>query len=143
MSSPNRTHTTGRRRVSVRLLGERGAAAVEFALVVPVLLLLLMGIIEFSKAFHTQSTLSAAAREGARVMALGNNAAGARDAVRAAADPLAVTNAEISIVPSTCTGAAKYQQVTVTVRHHQSFMSSVLDGAGFDLTGKAVMRCGG
>lgn len=44
----------------------RGAAAVEFALVAPFLLLLLAGIIEFGQSFFIQHSLSTAARHGAR-----------------------------------------------------------------------------
>ena len=49
---------------------ERGAAAVEFALVVPILIVLVLGIAEFGRAFFIQSTISGAAREGVRRMAL-------------------------------------------------------------------------
>ena len=44
----------------------RGQGVVEFALVVPLFLLLVLGIIESSWALYTQSTLSNAAQEGAR-----------------------------------------------------------------------------
>jgi Flp pilus assembly protein TadG len=43
-----------------------GQALVEFALVVPILLLLVFGIIEFARAWQTYQTLTDAAREGAR-----------------------------------------------------------------------------
>lgn len=43
-----------------------GAAAVEFAIIAPLFLLLLAGIIEFGQAFHIQHGLSNAARRGAR-----------------------------------------------------------------------------
>lgn len=46
--------------------GERGQAILEFALVVPVVLLLLFGIIEYGRVFSAQLTVNAAAREGAR-----------------------------------------------------------------------------
>ncbi|MCT1433984.1 pilus assembly protein, partial [Dietzia maris] len=49
---------------------DRGAAAVEFALVLPILLLLVLGILEFGRAYHVQTILSNAARDGVRVMAL-------------------------------------------------------------------------
>ncbi len=48
---------------------QRGQAVVEFALVLPVLLLLLVGIIFFARAFQLQQVLSSAVREGARVWA--------------------------------------------------------------------------
>lgn len=45
---------------------ERGAAAVEFAIVLPFLMLLLMGIIELGLLFYNQQVLTNASREGAR-----------------------------------------------------------------------------
>lgn len=52
------------------LRSERAAALVEFAIVLPVLLLLVFGIIDFGRALNTQSNLSAAVREGARLAAV-------------------------------------------------------------------------
>jgi Flp pilus assembly protein TadG len=133
-----------RRRCGARALGERGAAAVEFALVVPVLVLMLLGIIEFSKAFQVKATLADAAREGARVMALANDAGSARAAVRSAASStVTLTDAQITVTPTTCTGAALTANVTVVVKYHQPFASGFLGGTGADLSATAVMRCGG
>jgi len=50
--------------------GERGAAAVEFALVAPLLVLLICGIIDLGRAYATLNQLAAAAREGARIAAV-------------------------------------------------------------------------
>lgn len=47
-----------------------GAAAVEFALILPVLLTVMFGIIEFGWAFGQQVSLGNAAREAARTMAI-------------------------------------------------------------------------
>lgn len=44
-----------------------GQSLAEFALVIPVLLLLFMGILDFGRAIYAYNTLSNAAREGARV----------------------------------------------------------------------------
>jgi hypothetical protein len=46
---------------------ERGAVAVEFALIVPLLVVLSFGIVEFSSAYHDSSAAADAARAGARV----------------------------------------------------------------------------
>lgn len=46
---------------------DRGVAAVEFALVAPVLILLVLGIIEFGWLFNGWVTITSAAREGARI----------------------------------------------------------------------------
>ena len=49
---------------------ESGAAAVEFAIVLPILLLLVFGIIEFGLLFNRFISVTHAAREGVRVAAL-------------------------------------------------------------------------
>jgi Flp pilus assembly protein TadG len=46
---------------------ESGVALIEFAFVLPILLVLAMGMLDFGRAFHTKSLLDQAAREGARV----------------------------------------------------------------------------
>jgi len=56
---------------SDRRKGRRGQTLVEFALVLPVLLLLLFGVIEFGATFHAWLTLEHAAREAARYAATG------------------------------------------------------------------------
>lgn len=50
---------------------ERGAAAVEMAIVLPLLLLILGGVVEFGRAMFLQNMATNAAREGARMRALG------------------------------------------------------------------------
>ena len=46
---------------------ESGASAVEFALLLPVLMMILFGIIEFGMALYRQAILTNASREGARL----------------------------------------------------------------------------
>jgi len=60
----------------VKQSNDRGASAVEFALVAPLLLAILLGIIAFGHAFHVQSVLSNAARDAVRVVALQNTKGG-------------------------------------------------------------------
>ena len=50
--------------------GEAGVAVVEFALVAPLLLLLIFGIVDLGRAYATLNQLAASAREGARVAAV-------------------------------------------------------------------------
>lgn len=49
------------------LRSESGASAVEFALLLPVLMMILFGIIEFGFALYQQAILTNASREGARL----------------------------------------------------------------------------
>jgi Flp pilus assembly protein TadG len=127
-----------------KLLGERGASAVEFGLIVPILLILVLGIVEFGHAFQVQGTLSSAAREGARAMALRNSQDEAKDAVQAAAAALdpGVTDAQISISPSVCPAGTSTTNVTLTIDYPKPFLTGFF-GASIDLSGTGVMRCQG
>ena len=49
---------------------EEGAAVVEFALVMPILALIIFGIIDFGRAFYTVNNIISAVREGARYGAI-------------------------------------------------------------------------
>ena len=53
--------------IAARLRDRRGQSMVEFALVMPILLLLVFGVTEFSRAWMTMNVLTAAAREGCRL----------------------------------------------------------------------------
>jgi Flp pilus assembly protein TadG len=61
------------RMARVRHDREHGAAAVEFALVFPLLIILIFGIIDFGLAMNSQIVLNNAAREGARTASLGGS----------------------------------------------------------------------
>jgi hypothetical protein len=50
-----------------RFSDERGAALVETAILIPVVILITFGLIEFSSAYQSSSVATAAARSGARV----------------------------------------------------------------------------
>ena len=51
--------------------GERGVAAVEFAILLPVLVILLFGFIQFGIAFNSKIQATNGAREGARLAVVG------------------------------------------------------------------------
>jgi Flp pilus assembly protein TadG len=124
---------------------ERGAVAVEFALLLPVLLVLVVGIVEFGRAYNTQITLTHAAREGVRVMAIRNDPEAAKTRTVDSAVGLnpALQTSDVTIVtngPNTAvcsTGAT----ATLTVKYTVSTLSGMF--GPFTLTGKGVMRCGG
>lgn len=120
---------------------DRGAAAVEFALVLPVLIVLILGLVEFSRLFNIQISLSNAAREGARTMAIENDLDVARTSAIAAAPSIspAVSAAQISISPSDCSAGGT---VTVTIDYSVGLMTGFF-GPEIPLTGTGVMRCGG
>jgi Flp pilus assembly protein TadG len=60
----------------------RGQALTEFALVVPLLLLMVIGMMEFGRAWSQSQVITDAARQGARMAALLNNSSAGQDSVR-------------------------------------------------------------
>ena len=55
---------------SARVSSERGAELIEFALVLPLLLLVVLGIVDFGFLFQRMEVVTNAAREGARMAVL-------------------------------------------------------------------------
>jgi hypothetical protein len=81
---PHRPFSSGA--LTARLRGdERGTALVEFALVGPLLFLLVFGIIDFGRALNYYNNLTQLAGQGARAAAVNRNPDGS--AVGAATDP--------------------------------------------------------
>jgi Flp pilus assembly protein TadG len=91
---------------------ERGAAMLEFAIVIPFLLLLLMGIVEFGWIFNGYITLTGSAREGARLAVVGAEESEIREAVRNHATAFTLQDADIVINPGVYQGDEA--KVTVT-----------------------------
>ncbi|MBO1031716.1 pilus assembly protein [Tessaracoccus sp. SD287] len=120
---------------------ERGAQAVEFALVLPVLLLLLLGIMEFGSLYSKQMMITEAARAAARSMALFNVPDKAQTAAKDAAPRLTLTNAEIKISPTSCPPTGD-TDVVVTITRTTPMLTGLF-GNSITITGTGVMRCGG
>ncbi|MHA7295302.1 TadE/TadG family type IV pilus assembly protein [Arthrobacter sp. HLT1-21] len=122
-----------------RFRSESGAAAVEFALVVPALLLVLFGIVEFGRVYNTQLQVTSAAREAVRVMAIEKDADVAVAAAILSAPGLlpALSASQVSV--SSCDSAT---ETTVIVTYSVDLISGLFADA-VSLTGKGVMRCGG
>ncbi|MFE6508973.1 TadE/TadG family type IV pilus assembly protein [Nocardioides sp. NPDC057767] len=124
---------------------DRGAAAVEFALVLPLLLLVLFGLIDFGRALNAQVTLTQAAREGVRLAAL--EQPGAADRTRAAAEPLTGVTVSITACPA---NPGPTDDAVVLARQNFTFVTPIESIAGMfgggvgssvQLTGRGVMRC--
>jgi Flp pilus assembly protein TadG len=99
-----------------KLRGEDGAAAVEFALIVGVLAILVFGLLEYGLAFWQVQNLRAAAREGARVAAVrGDNDAISDAMVGAAAGSLDAGFSGFAVTPAACDDDSDGASVTVTI----------------------------
>ena len=115
---------------------EQGAAAVEFALVITLLMAILGGIVDFGFLFNAQISLTHAAREGVRVEAIGTGDPVA--AATAAFTAPAVTGFSASVTqPCTTNGTS----TTLTTTADYSFFFLPFNDRA--LSGEAVMRCGG
>lgn len=79
---------------------QKGQALVELALVLPVLLLILFGIMEFGRIFHAYLVITNAAREGGREGSINNNDSQIKAIVEKAAAPsLNLDNLSVTITP--------------------------------------------
>jgi len=121
---------------------QRGAALVEFAIVLPVLVLLLFGIIEFTRAYSAKTTMTHAAREGARTLALRGTVSDAQARVRASSPSLNQSNLTITTVPASgvCTPG---QTVSVVVSYQMPYSIPMFRSGDWSLQETGVMRCGG
>jgi len=102
--------------------------------------MLLLGIMEFSRAYNTQASLSAAAREGVRVMAITGDQTAARTAAENAAVSLtpALTDSNISFGGAPCSPGA---QISIAVTYTLSTLTGI--AGPFTMTGQGAMLCGG
>jgi len=122
------------------LKSNKGQNLVEFALVVPLLLLLVIGIAEFGRAWMTKNILTGAAREAVRILAVPPGTitpqARADNILRSAG----ITTATVSVN----SGSLAYDPVSVTVTYgfpvlFAGFIPG-LDNATIPLSSTTTMR---
>lgn len=117
----------------------RGAVAVEFAIVAPVLLTLVVGIVEFANAYNAQISVTQAAREAARTMAVKNNQTDAKAAAVAGAPGVNSAAFAYTFSPAACVPDTT-EKVTIT---YSSSTLTGLFGNSVTVTGVGAMRCNG
>ncbi len=117
---------------------DRGAVMAEAALIMPLLILLIFGLVEFSRAFNAQITLNHAAREGVRTYSL------TRDFAQGQA---AATNAATSLDPGSMsfsgTACDSGQPTELTISYPFSYEIPFFGSNTVTMTAKGVMRCEG
>lgn len=108
----------------------------EFALIVPILVMLIVGVFEFGRFLNVQISLQGASREGARALALGRTETEVASAVRASAPATTVNR----ITQSPCPAAGG----TATVRAESDFRFSIplLPLSSWTVSASSSMRCG-
>jgi len=118
---------------------ERGSAVVEFALLIPIVLLVLLAVVQVGVLGRDRLVLEQAARAGARTAAVDASEAAVNEAVRAAASSLDDERITVSIER----GGSRGSPVTVTVRYDAE-TATLLDGwlvpSNVALSATATMR---
>ena len=122
----------------------RAAAAVEFAVVAPVFLLMVFGMIEYGRMVMVQQIITNGAREGARSAILdGATATGVATTVNDYLSAGSIANATVTVSPNPPTTAKNGDPVTVTVSipfSQVSWLPSPMYLGGTTLTTATVMR---
>lgn len=121
---------------------ERGAVAVEFALVAPVLIGLIVAVVEFSNAYNVQVSVTQASREAARTMAITKDDLQATAAGKAGAPSIDTGLLSFDYSEAACTTASPPPTAIVTVTYTGKSLTGMF-GPDLVLTGKGAMQCGG
>jgi Flp pilus assembly protein TadG len=114
----------------------KGSVAVEFALIIPVALTILVGIVEVGRAMWVRTSLQFVAEEGARYMMVHQNAPDAELSAFALGklvgiDPASV---DLSLVRETVDGT---DFVTINATFQFQYVASLIGGEPFTLTGSS------
>jgi len=123
---------------------QSGQALVEMAIILPILLILIFGIIEYGRGFAAYLAVTTAAREGARIATVGgsDNDISAAVTLRTSAMLLDSTKLTISISPtagSRIRGSAVTIEVTYLVPMYDPVFTTLI-GTNMSVKGKTVMR---
>ena len=132
---------------------ERGAAAVEFALIVTPLLILVFAIIGFGWGFSRWVALQGGAREGVRHLAIhGSSTSSNPEDALGQASALAIESAPLACGDGSCTPTTPSTipcspGTDIVFRLSMAEFSPIplpfIPDLGFPKTAEAVMRCGG
>lgn len=112
--------------------------AVEFALVAPLLIALIIAVVEFSNAYNVQVSVTQASREAARTMAVTNDAVKATAAGKSGAPSIDTSKLSFSFSGACSAGTT----MTVTAKYTGQSLTGFF-GSNLILSGKGAMQCGG
>lgn len=125
---------------------DRGVVVLEFALIAPTLLLLVLGIVDFGDRYKSAATYNNAAFAAARSMTIENSATKAKAAAVGAGMPSTLTPViTYTAGYSSCAQASDgtFGNVTVTITNPAKATVTKFFGTTYSVTGKAVARCSG
>ena len=109
-------HKTPKNNRGHRRIRRRGAAAVEFAIAFPILMMFLIFMWEFSRAEMIRQTTATAAYEGARqAIVIGGSATDATQTATSMMQAVGIVDANIWVTPSVITNSTESVKVSITV----------------------------
>ncbi|PGS51940.1 TadE/TadG family type IV pilus assembly protein [Bacillus sp. AFS041924] len=118
---------------------EKGQSLVEFALVLPLLAMLILAIVDFGRIYHVYLTLDHAGREAARAASIGKDDTTIKSVAVNDASSINLTTDQVSISPSTRSSGS---DVRITITYPVDFLTPVIGQiiGTFDLKDTTVMR---
>lgn len=126
------------RRLPVGKDRERGAALVEAAILLPLIVMLIFGLIAFGRAYNAKVTATHAAREGVRVLAITRDNMAGEDAAKAAAASLNAS--QLTVTSTVCDPG---NPTSLTVDYQLTYDIPILGARTVNISETGVMRCGG
>ncbi|KOA19235.1 TadE-like protein [Clostridium homopropionicum DSM 5847] len=121
---------------------QKGQALVEFAIVLPILLMLVMGIIQFGMMLNSYLAIENASREGARAGIVGSTDAEIESLIIASSPSLNPADLTVSLTPSEANRRSG-DTLTVTVTYNYKFTIPIISSLfnnGKMITGQTSMR---
>ena len=126
---------------------------VEFALVLPILMMFIFGIVEFGRGYNARIELTAAVREGARTAALYSGTCPIAPTTQNLADCVStvvrnaapgLTGSQIQVAPTAClTDAPTGTNARVLATYPFPYDIPFVGSRKATLTATGVMQCGG
>ena len=118
---------------------EKGASAVEFAIILPILVILIFGIFEFAIAFNNYITITHAAREGARRAAVDLLNPDLKEYIKEMAFPLVLNDWDI-VIEVESDPPSIGDPVSVEITYNFGISIPLVGSWEVPLKNKAIMR---
>lgn len=120
---------------------KKGQSMVETALMIPIIMLVLFGIVDFGRMLHALLTLDHAGREAARLASIHADDSAIINKVKSSAAILELSDGDITITPPAASRTTG-NDVVITLKYDFNFITPLADtiASPMELTDRTVMR---